>query len=373
MAKASPAHSTLIELIERDPERYGVDGGQLPFLLKILAIGAPLSLQVHPDLAQAGAGFAAEEAAGVPADAFERNYGDPNHKPELLVALTEVTALCGFRPLAEARADLLALSRSAEGAGREALARAAHLCEGGVDPASSRRAFVSWALGGGSEALAAARALTELAVAEHGLTGAEIDENRRSALEGLAAAHPGDPGLVVSLLLHLVRLAPGEAIYLAARQLHAYLAGVGVEVMAASDNVLRAGLTEKHVDVAELLSIADFCELEDPRFPERAVAPGLVAWEPGVRDFRLLRARLQGPTETDEAGVESVELDAEYPLVVIVTSGRVRVERLGAEFAEVASVRRGQSLYVSAGEPIELSGVGEVFIATVGARPGGSA
>ena len=113
IAKASPAPRTLIDLIESEPERYGVDGKHLPFLLKVLGIGAPLSLQVHPDKSQAEEGFAREEAAGVPVGARERNYGDPNHKPELLVALSEVTALCGFRPLAEARAELLALAEAA--------------------------------------------------------------------------------------------------------------------------------------------------------------------------------------------------------------------------------------------------------------------
>src|SRR5690606_18689140 len=103
IAKATPAPHTVIDLVEADPERYGVDGGPLPFLLKVLAIGAPLSLQVHPNLEQAAAGFAAEEAAGVPRDARERNYGDANHKPELLVALSEVSALSGFRPLSHAR------------------------------------------------------------------------------------------------------------------------------------------------------------------------------------------------------------------------------------------------------------------------------
>lgn len=144
--------------------------------------------------------------------------------------------------------------------------------------------------------------------------------------------------------------------------------------MAASDNVLRAGLTEKHIDVPELLRVIDTDELADPRFESRTAAPGLVAYEPEVPDFRLLRARLCEPGDREEeplmAGpsdhAETVRIEAAYPLVLIVTSGRVRVERPGAEFGEVASVGRGQSLYVSAGAPIELSGVGEAFLATVG-------
>src|SRR6218665_2355533 len=130
VAKAVPDARTLIDLIESDPERYGVDGNRLPFLLKVLAIGAPLSLQVHPDRAQARAGFDAEESAGVPRDARERNYGDPNHKPELLVALSEVSALSGFREISAAAREFAALAELAvPGPGRAALVHAARLCE----------------------------------------------------------------------------------------------------------------------------------------------------------------------------------------------------------------------------------------------------
>ncbi|MBL5975610.1 MAG: mannose-6-phosphate isomerase, class I [Candidatus Leucobacter sulfamidivorax] len=379
VAKAAPKGQTLIDLIGRDPERYGVDGGQLPFLLKVLAIGAPLSLQVHPDRAQAEAGFAAEEAAGVPRDARERNYGDPNHKPELLVALSETTALSGFRPLGEARRDLAALAAAApEGAGRSALERAVSCCgEDGEDPERSRREFMAWALGGGDEARRALAAIERIATGGSAdPLPADVDPHRLDALRELAAAHPGDPGILVSLLLHLVRLEPGEAIYLCARQLHAYMSGIAVEVMAASDNVLRAGLTEKHVDVPELTRIVDPAELAEPRIAARALAPGLVAWEPEVPDFRLMRARLRDPGEgepeqgrpfvRDDERADRVTVDAPYPIVLIVTSGRVRVERRDAELEEVASVRRGQSLYVSAGGAIELSGCGEAFLATVG-------
>src|SRR5690606_30725605 len=124
VAKATHDPHTLIDLVDSDPELYGVRGGPLPFLLKVLAIEAPLSLQVHPDIEQAREGFAREEAAGVPRDASGRNYGDPNHKPELLVALTPLSALSGFRPIAEARDDLRGLERRARALGDEAGAAA---------------------------------------------------------------------------------------------------------------------------------------------------------------------------------------------------------------------------------------------------------
>jgi mannose-6-phosphate isomerase len=375
VAKASAAAHTLIDLVESDPERYGVNGGPLPFLLKVLAIGAPLSLQVHPDPRQAEAGYAAEEAAGVPRDARHRDYGDPRHKPELLVALSEVTALSGFRPLAEVRRDLALLAGAARGAadrdGAEALDRVSEHLSGG-DP-ERRRDFLDWAFSGDPIAARALQAIEGVARDADSSTAAGLDPERALALRELVATHPGDPGVLVSLLLHVVRLAPGEAVFLRARQMHAYLSGIAVEVMASSDNVLRAGLTEKHVDVAELCRIVDTGELDDPRFPCKRVARGLVAWCPDVPDFRLLRARLCDPDGESGSRIDDsaplAEISAEHPLVLMVTAGRVRVERPAADadaLAEVATARRGQSLYVSAGEPIRLTGHGEVFIATVG-------
>ena len=368
VAKASPARQSLIDLISSDPERYGVDGGQLPFLLKVLAIGAPLSLQVHPDRDQAISGFAREEAAGISPDAAHRNYGDANHKPELLVALSEVTALSGFRAVREARQEVLALAALSRGSASEALSRVAERLIG-EDAAALRHAFLDWSF---SDDPLVAAALDALATAVDA-TGAaeELDPERVAVLRALSATHPGDPGILVSLLLHVVRLAPGEAIYLAARQLHAYLGGVAVEVMAASDNVLRAGLTEKHVDIAELCRVVDPRELDEPRFASTSPAPGLTAWRPPVPDFQLLRARVHDEAaEGDSPAVLpgsalEVEISAARPIVLVVTAGRVRVERK-AGLDEVASARRGQSLYVSAGEPIHLTGAGEVFLATVG-------
>lgn len=366
VAKASNSKQSLIDLIASDPERYGVDGGPLPFLLKVLAIGAPLSLQVHPNREQARAGYAAEEAAGLARDAAERNYGDANHKPELLVALSDVTALSGFRPLIEARQELLTLAALVRGDASDALARVADRLVRGDDE-SLRRNYLDWVFSGDplvAESLAALAAAAELLGATE-----ELDPERVAVLRALSATHPSDPGILVSLLLHVVRLAPGEAIYLAARQLHAYLGGVAVEVMAASDNVLRAGLTEKHVDIAELCRVVDPGELAEPRFTPTEIAPGLTAWRPPVPDFQLLRARLHDEVEPEPTGnlvgsAREVAIEATHPIVLIVTVGRTRVERRTG-LHEVASVRRGQSLYVSVGETIHLTGAGEVFLATV--------
>lgn len=398
IAKATAEPRTLIDLIQSDPERYGVDGGMLPFLMKVLAIGTPLSLQVHPDAEQAAAGFAAEERAGIPLDARERNYCDPQHKPELLVALGDVTALCGFRPLPDVRDDLQRFIAAApEGAPRDALREvAARLV--GTHEESVRQEFLEWVLADvdpSGTVAGAVWAVTEIArihadtgtqaTSEIGPASAEprvssealselsdsVGGRRLWSLRNIAAAHPGDPGILVSLLLHLVHLAPGEAVFLGARQLHAYLSGIAVEVMASSDNVLRAGLTHKHIDADEVCRIVDTSTLHDPRFTTTVRAPGLVAWQPGVPDFQLMRVRVhesdhEGFTPTNSA--ERVAVDVPYPVVLIATEGRVRVERPEAELDEVALVRRGQSLYISAGEPVTFTGRGEVFLATVGSQ-----
>lgn len=392
IAKATPAPHSVIDLVEADPDRYGVDGGPLPFLLKVLAIGAPLSLQVHPNRTQAAAGFAAEEAAGVPRDARERNYGDANHKPELLVALSEVSALSGFRPLVAARDDLERYARAAAGVpdseGAAALqAVAEKLCpdEVSTTDAELRSFFLSWVFSGDPRVARALEALTGLAAAVvPGDPGVSPSGDRDLAMRALIGTHSGDPGVLVSLLLHHVRLQPGESIYLGARQLHAYLGGIAVEVMAASDNVLRAGLTEKHVDIEELTRVLDPEELGDPRLAPERLAPGLDAWRPDIDDFQLLRARVCDPDddagmpECHERASRRVAIRVPRPAVIVVTRGRVRIERVegaGADasdtsapapLAEVASARRGQSLYVSAGESIEITGHGEMFLATVG-------
>lgn len=375
VAKATPVPHTLIELIAQDPEHYGVNGGSLPFLLKLLAIGAPLSLQAHPNLAQAAAGFAAENAAGVPVDAAHRNYRDANHKPELLVALSEVTALSGFRPIAEAVIDLRALAAAAPYGAAVLSAVADRLVN--ASPEAAREAFLTWAFGDSSEVGEALLGIVD-AIGEGSRPA--IHPDRLACLRDLLRHYPGDPGVLVSLLLHHVRLAPGEAVYLGARQLHAYLGGIAVEVMAASDNVLRAGLTQKHIDIPEILRVLDFGELAEPRLAGERIAPGLCAWRPDIADFKLFRARIAGEAHVAGAArdslsfdgaqlagaAEEVVVDARSPLVLIVTAGRVLVSRPDAELAEMANVARGQSLYVSAGEAIHLTGSGEVFLATVG-------
>ncbi|WP_217136102.1 mannose-6-phosphate isomerase, class I [Leucobacter chinensis] len=367
---------TLIDLIERNPEVYGVDGGHLPFLLKVLGIGAPLSLQVHPRKSQAEEGFARENAAGIALDDLSRSYKDANHKPELLVALSHIEALSGWRELGDAANDAAAIARGSGTCGARGsqlllsfAARVQSAARLGVDGKAGREALLDWLLPGDEIVVETVRALAEVVMSEVPL---DLDGVRRDVLRKLVTTHPGDPGVLISLLMHVVTLNAGEALYLDAGVLHAYLGGVGVEIMASSDNVLRAGLTEKHIDVPEFRRILDLTTTNDPLFYGATPAPGLTTWQPPIPDFQLHRVRVDAEHDPlDAPGMHlarAVSLEAPYPLVMIATEGVLRVERIGVDLREVASVRKGHSLYISAGAAIEISGSGEAFVASVGCR-----
>lgn len=351
---------TLLDLIQGDVDKYGVDGAGLPFLLKVLGIGKPLSLQAHPDRSQAIEGFERENNLGISRTAPERNYRDTNHKPEVVVALNDnVLTLVGFRSLSEVVAELRSTAARA-GEEAEPLADLADWLEAGDGRAAGgsraaeqiRHDFLAWVFAGGEAVREALAALSEC-------VDAFSDETRRRALRALFAVHADDPGVLVSLLLHCVALKQGEALYVPPRNLHAYLSGVAIEVMASSDNVLRAGLTTKHVDVPELERVITFDELPDPRISGQTVAPGVTLWQPDVPDFSVRRVQLGH-------GVDSAELAAEYPLVLICTEGKAVAQRSDDGLDEFANLARGQALYVSAGEAVTFTGIGELFVATVG-------
>lgn len=324
--------STLDKLIAAEPEPLlGSSvvqklGPQLPFMLKVLAAETALSIQVHPNLAQARAGYAAEDARGLPRDAPQRNYKDANHKPELLCALTEFQALCGFRPVSETLRLLDALSLAWL---RDVLARD-----------GLRAAFTALLSLDEPEPLADAvvAGLPRLA----GTEWAEVGD----ALTRAARDFPGDVGIALALLLNFVRLAPGEAIYLAAGNVHSYLSGTGVEIMANSDNVLRCGFTPKHVDVAELLRITDFSELAEPRWP---AVDG--AFHVPVPDFALSLAG-GAATLTDPA-----------PRIVLPVDAPARV----AGETAVVELDRGRAAFIGADEAVvSVQGSGRIFVASTG-------
>jgi mannose-6-phosphate isomerase len=336
---------SLAALIEDDPKaQLGADvadefGTRLPYLMKVLAAEAPLSLQAHPDAAYAREAFARQEAD----PELPRNYTDPFHKPEMLVALTPFEALCGFRApgvsaavLAELGLPSLAPVVAALRAGVTGLRDAVRLLL--TWPAGDRPALV--------QAVVAAAA---------GRSSSPYARSFALAVD-LAGHYPGDPGVLVALLLNQVRLAPGEAIWMPAGNLHAYLRGTGVEIMAASDNVLRGGLTPKRVDVDELLAVLRFEVLDDPILPSSEVGPGVVTWPVPVREFALYRIQLDGTRPP-------APVPAEGPRVVLGTRGDVFV---AAGHGTPVELSPGTAAFVPAeAGPITVAGVGEAFVAAV--------
>ncbi|MEV6959177.1 mannose-6-phosphate isomerase, class I [Streptomyces sp. NPDC051207] len=339
-APSRTARGTLLEVIEAAPERelgagtVAKFGPRLPFLLKILAAGAPLSLQVHPDLTQARAGYEDEERRGVPVSAPHRNYKDANHKPELICALTEFDGLCGFRAPAEAAALLDAL-------GVGSLKPYVDLLRAHPEEAALREVLTA-ILGADREEMAGT--VAEAAAACDRLAG------DHAPYAGIAHHYPGDPGVIAAMLLNHVRLQPGEALFLGAGIPHAYLSGLGVEIMANSDNVLRCGLTPKHVDVPELLRVVRF-EAADPGVLRPEASPeGEEVYETPVDEFRLSRYVLP-------EGGAARELTLAAPQILLCTAGTVR--------AGEHELTPGHSVFVPAGEKAEVSGAGTVFRATV--------
>ena len=315
----------------------------LPYLLKILAAAHPLSIQAHPSPEQAREGFARENAAGVALDSPVRNYKDDSHKPELIYALSEnFEALCGFRTVQETLAEL------------ERLAAAnAQACS----PTSALTEFSQQLLDRGEDALAwavewalsadNARAL----VAEISTAGALIKDE---LLMELARDYPGDPGIVVALLLNRVTLQRGQALYLPAGNMHAYIRGFGIEIMAASDNVLRGGLTSKHVDVPELLAVVKTDVLPVPILEPVQVCPGVEIFEPDVPDFSLAHVHLEG--DITQTGAIVLHRHA----IVTCTTGKLLITGHESEI----ELTQGQHAFISAEEQaITVRGAGELFIA----------
>lgn len=359
---ASVGADDLAQLIASNPTvtlgpALAREGARLPFLLKLLAADRPLSLQAHPTAEQARAGFAAEEAEGVPVDAFDRNYKDPFPKPELIVAVSETfEALSGFRPLEEVR-GVLEVLRTADAASDEPQPGALGLLEARLGATDPLRETVEWLLEDGrggdtGEVAWLVERVTALAASEAALASPYAASFR--TVSDLAGEYPGDPGIVISLLLNRVSLRRGEALFLDAGNIHAYLSGLGVELMAASDNVLRGGLTPKHIDIPELLEVLDFTPIAPPLLPAIAVAPGVVEYRPPVPDFTLYRVG----SSTDAAA-----LALSGPAIVLAEGGDVEVS--GA--SGTRRVARGEALYATPDEGVlTIVAVDAAWVATTG-------
>jgi mannose-6-phosphate isomerase len=340
---------TLDAVIAADPDReLGVVcrdrfGGRLPFLLKILAAGKALSIQVHPDRGQAEAGFAAERCReGV------RTYVDDWPKPELLHALTPFEVLAGFRAPGDA-ADVLDSIELAE------LRPVTSVLRGSGGPerlTEALRIILTWP----EQDRAGLLEEVVSACGRRVAGGTCADAAAFDAVVRMSADHPGDIGLLASLLFRHLVLAPGEALFMPAGGLHAYIAGVGVEILANSDNVLRAGLTAKHIDIPELLRIVDPAA-DVPVLRPRPLAglPGAVVYESPAPEFRLYRFTVTG---------EQTELPAGGPRIALCTDGDALLRDAGGTELKL---QQSESCFLSdADGTATATGEGVILVATVG-------
>jgi mannose-6-phosphate isomerase len=341
---------SLAELIEHDPEAMlgrrtaGAFQNRLPYLFKVLAAARPLSLQAHPNLEQARQGFERENRAGLAIDDPRRNYRDANHKPECIFALTPFWALHGFRAIPRflELVERLAVTELTD------LARTLRSRPDG----HGLRDFFQQLLSGSAERNRALSNRIAAGAAARAPAGPEFDWVIR-----LGEAYPGDIGIIAPLLLNLVQLQPGEAVFLPAGELHAYLQGTGIELMANSDNVLRGGLTPKHVDVPELMRVLNFREKAVLKIEPRRTAPAERRFECPAKEFVLSEIRVDAATPYESAEDRSLEI-----LLCIRGNGRItdRGNGDGVDF------RQGVSLIVPAAvQRYALQGKARVFKASV--------
>ena len=348
---AAAIHANPVAVLGREcTTRFGA---RLPFLLKVLAVARALSIQVHPSQARAAAGFAREQAAHTPQ--AERSYVDPYAKPEMLLPVTEFVALAGLRP----RDRVIQMLTSLDVPALRPVLLTVKSTAGQAGPASVLAILATWPR---AQRRALASSICQRAHGLLGRTATSLDRDEQSSLGwviALAEQHPDDPLVVAPLLLRLHRLEPGQPMYLPDGVPHAYLSGIGVEIMASSDNVVRGGLTSKRVDsqaLADLLAPDAAPLLTVPRV---TLSPHEVRWQPPVPDFALSRVEVSNVPVT----LSREPSDPVGPEVLLCLNGEVTVSSDGGD----VSLRGGQSAFVSASaSPAVLAGTGQVYRATVG-------
>ena len=342
---------SLRDYIDTDPGRILGRGavlaeGRLPFLLKVLAAERPLSIQAHPSEAQAMLGWKRENSLSLEPDSPLRNYRDPSAKPELLCALTEFIALCGFRAYREVAENL-----SAAGLG---------VCLKSYAPFAkhqNRNWFQRLIL----ELLSLREnrledALTALKSSLREDSG--LDPDIRDCCMLLLEYYPKDAGVFAPLYLNLFTLQPGEALFLATGVPHAYLRGAGIEIMGNSDNVLRGGLTQKHVDVEELARVLDFEPYSGGVVTLQADGPFSGSYPSPVQEFELRRIDLGG-------GWGQGYDVGRAPLIVFCTDGSAILESRTSRLELV----KGEAAFVSADvESLHFAGDCTLWLATLPAQ-----
>ncbi len=346
---AHPKAPSLAEKTDGNPVPLNeTTNGSIPFLFKVLASDKPLSIQAHPDLKQARAGYARENAAGKAFDAFDRNYKDHNHKPEIICALTEFHAMRGFRPAAGIAANF-----------KEIMVPALESSVAGLETASESSSGIR-------------NFFTDLMRLEAGqkqkLLKAALVKAQKSQLPAsrwikrFSELYPGDIGILSPLYLNLVILQPGEAMYIPAGELHAYLEGLGIELMANSDNVLRGGLTPKHVDVPELLATLSFEPSEPEILKPAKISDSESVYVTPAPEFYLSRIDLDG-----EYLLPEDERSPQLPSIFICLDGGLTMEDKASEGAGDYRVdlKRGDTAFVTPGSRIILNGGGLLYRASV--------
>jgi len=318
-------------------------GKGLPFLLKVLAAAQPLSIQAHPSLEEAKDGFERENSLNIPLDSPLRNYKDENHKPEMICALTPFKVLCGFRPYREVAKNFRNSGLASFFSGLDKL-----------EASSSSVDFKSFILkvlnlSGGEKQ----RALKKLELSLQENTG--LDDDIRQVCLLLQKFYPGDTGLLAPLYLNVFNLDPGEALYLDAGVMHSYLEGAGIEIMANSDNVLRGGLTSKHIDLDELASILDFSPFEGGILNPTAQDSRMSVYASRAREFTLRRLDLESGSpyqlETDN-----------LPVILLSENGSLQLSWDGA----AKTILRGESAFITADTgSVWLEGECRVWLASV--------
>lgn len=341
---------SLTELIRGQPEAcLGRDtlrdfGPDLPYLFKILAADAPLSIQAHPDGAQAAEGFDRETQAGIPLDAPERNYRDPNPKPECICALTPFWAMRGFRRVDDI-GDLF--MQYCPDAGQPLMN-----CLKSVSPAEGLREFFK-------QLMSLTEDVQKQLIAEvlSHIEKPGVSDSVSRWVDRLSEAYPGDIGVLSPLFLNTLRLEPGEAMYLPAGELHAYLEGVGVELMGNSDNVLRGGLTPKHVDVDELVRVLTFASGPPAVLTAQQVSATEWTYLTPADAFSLSIICIRHGTPHATEAKRSAE-------ILLVLEGRATLHTQGPD--SELTIGRGQSVFIPAAtQSYSIEGESRIYKASV--------
>lgn len=350
----TPGGLTLDEVIRRDPTgTLGLStqhtlGNELPYLVKLIAPAQSLSLQVHPTRTRAAQGYVEEEKLGIPQDDPSRNFPDATHKPEILYALTETDALIGFsvRRQARRRLDGLGGTLSARLARRLTLATGRGL-----------RPVISWILDGEDGPTVEEISQFALACAERLAAGTSPVPYIDQTVVRLQQLFPGDPGIVIAFLMNDIHLSPGEAVFVPTGTIHAYQKGLGLEVMANSDNVVRAGLTSKHVDADLFLELSPFDGLPATRIAPEHPIPGVNLFRSPVEDFELAVA-----TPGDSRARNPLPVPGTGPRILVALAGNTQVKTRD----ETISLFRGEAAFVPDSDgQIVLAGQGKVAVVTV--------